>query len=298
MSQQRYFNFGSPASASNFNAVMSGITSKGILKGGEISIIQPNVIVIDPVWLIFSSGIVLHETERKTLLVPFSSSPTNQSFTVTYRHSDGGLVGGNAATLQIESGFISNENPLLSNGVALAYISYPGSGPLLNAHIIQAPRGVLTSTTTTGDGDFRLPPFSNGFITTQTSGAPVTPTIVDHGSYGLSYEIPNATMSDMTHVFKFLFVANSVSPKSVITDFKLGLTSTLSLAVLDTLGTASSLVVTDLTLTSGLTRRTARITDGTFISGQRYSISATILTKAGSTSYLSLLGSSEYNLPV
>ena len=410
MSQRRYFNFGTPVSAGALNEAHSNLTTKGVLKGGGTYIIQPNILVIEPISLMFPTGILFSETEAVQLVIPFSS--TNLAFTITYRHNDGGLIGGTGATLQAEPGFISNEDPLLSDGVAIAYIKYIGTGLLLQTQIYEAPQLTLDASVTVGDGDYRLPPFGEGFllipsspvitpITTSTNskasylytngpggilftsvldgaggndlafnftdGPTSTPVVVTaatttkltiypaktanvitstmaslaaalnlNGTFnskmiatatgttstlvgvfpfgntgtlyqnlsggvtnnGISYVITNTHTSDVTHVLKWVFVARKQSPRSVVLEFSLGGTSTITLSAVDTDGTIVDLdSPTDLIQSSGLTRRTVRITDGNFISGQRYFVQATILTKTGESSTLTFIGASHYNLP-
>jgi hypothetical protein len=112
---------------------------------------------------------------------------------------------------------------------------------------------------------------------------------------GISYVITNTDPADMTHVLKWVFVARKQSPRSIVLEFSLGGTSTITLSAVDTNGTIVDLdSPTDLIQSSGLTRR---ITDGNFISGQRYFVQASVLTKAGESSTITFVGASHYNLP-
>lgn len=190
--QRRYFNFGAPVSSSSFKALFGGLTHKSVLQGGQLSVSPPSSVLIQPFWVVFSSGVVLNETAVQSVQVPISS--TNLNFTITYRHTDGELIGGNEATLQVEPGFLDQEDVALANGVVLAYVAYTGSGPLQQSHLIAPPTQVLGAHVSKGDGDFRFPPFGEGFLQlSQSPSSPVVTPVTTDSAIKASFSYSNTT---------------------------------------------------------------------------------------------------------
>lgn len=324
MTQHRYFNFGEPASAALFKEMLSGITGKGVLKGGEIGVAQTDRVIINPVWLMlasprvtdsgtFRNNVLLYEDEAKYLIVPISSAPTNWS--IVYRHTDADVIGGNAASLSLDPGLLRTED--IDNGVVLGYVLYPGGGiGLAERMLIKAPSAILQAASTPNDGVILSPPFSS-MLYTYLGTAPM-PTVgtIDDTTWRQIYCIDNsASLVPSLDRLRWSFVCGAESPKSILIDYVVETGLTISLDLEDTDGKVSSGwgsgtvlpymltqdfssdVILETQGTQQLRRRRLRITNGTFAPGKRFRIQATVSTPTAKRTLIAGAGYSTYSLP-
>ncbi len=230
MSQIRYFDYKQAANSALLKELFSGLTKKSVLQGGAMGVEGTNTLTIAPVWVVFSSGMLMNEDEVQRVTIPTTSVAKN--YTITYRHEDVSAVSGNGAVLALEEGFLENEDIL--NGMALGYVAYTGSTvPLVQAMIIHPPQYCIQALSSPGDVDVRLPPFGEGFM-----AVPAVPVGAFEGS-GSFNENSNAFISAAPpsgHAFssgdinKFIRVIDSpansgyikllsyVSPTQMLTD--------------------------------------------------------------------------------
>lgn len=331
MTQHRYFDFGVPASASIFKEMLSGLTGKTVLSGGEIGVAsvtppaQPDRITIQPVWLAMDSPrlteqgtkratVLLYEDEPKQLIVPTTSAAAN--YTITYRHTDADIFGGNAAVLALESGLL--QNPNIVDGLVLGYVLYPGGGVgLTPSMIVAAPKARIEALTSVGDGLFLTPPFP-GMVYRHTGGPiPVFDTI-DDPIWKQCAQIDNqANASPSIDQFRWSFIVGPVPPQTITFDYVQETGQVITMAIEDSEGNVSSsswgpgLVVLPDMLTQDFTsdfvletaagqqlrRRRLRITNGSFTPGKRFRVQATVQTAASKRTLVASVGHSTYRLP-
>lgn len=151
--QQRYVNFGAPASSANIKAMTRELFAPQVLRV-DLDVAVPDQLVINPHSVVFDSGILLVEDEVRTLTVPTTGGAVD--YTVAYEHVDEDLIGGVAADLSLLGGL----QAVIPNGVILGWVRYPGGAvPLDDTMVFTAPQGQvrsgsreLESTALPGDG--------------------------------------------------------------------------------------------------------------------------------------------------
>lgn len=331
--QHRYFNFGEPASAAIFKEMLSGITGKCVLSGGDIGIAtpaitnpptQPDRIIINPVWVMLDSprlteqgmtraNVLLFEDEVKQMIVPIGSSASN--WTIVYRHNDADVIGGNSAALTLDSGLIRSQD--IPDGVALGYVLYPGGGVGLNpTMIIQAPREKLQAHSDPTDGMILTPPFTSMLYT--YLGASPMPGFdtIDDPVWRQCLQIDNtASLVPSLDRLRWSFVVGAVPPRSIVLDYVQETSQQITLDIEDTEGNVSSGWGSGTVLSQMLTqdfssdfvletqgsqqlrRRRLRITNGQFTQGKRFRVQATISTPAAKRTLVTGAGFSTYNQP-
>lgn len=165
--QRRIQDYGSPITASSLKNLSSSFSGPAILSGFEFTVEASARIRINPGTAITDQGVVITETEAKTLNVPTTAA---SDFTVYYYHVDQNVSGGASAVLTLASGVL---HPPDISGVILGYIKYPGGGvPLDESFFVQPPaRSLGVSVPTLNSGNWVVPINSNGYVVTSTSGA-------------------------------------------------------------------------------------------------------------------------------
>lgn len=332
MTQHRYFDFGVPASASIFKEMLSGLTGKTVLSGGEIGVAavtpptQPDRITIQPVWVSLDSprvtqqgtkraALLLYEDETKQLIVPITSAAAN--YTVVYRHTDADIFGGNAAALTLDFGLLKNEN--LNDGIVLGYVLYPGGAIGLNeTMIVPAPQARLQAVSSPADGMFLTPPFTS-MLATRTAGPFPNISTVDDTEFGNVMLIDNqlGTVPSIDQ-FRWAFIVGREAPHNITLDYVQETGQQITLDIEDSEGNVStsswsptatvlsSMLTSDFTQdyvlqTSStgqqLRRRRLRITNGTFTPGKRFRVQATIQTAAAKRTLVASVGHSTYRQP-
>ena len=331
MTQHRYFDYGIEASASVFKAMLAGLTSKTILRGGEIGVAsavpptQPDRITIQPFWVMLDSprttqqgtqraSLLLHEDEPKQLRVPITSAAAN--YTVVLRHTDVDLEGGNAAVLTLDFGLLRNQN--LTDGLVLGYVLYPGGGGgLTDLMLIQMPRDRIEGLSSPADGVFSVPPFSSVLYRHMGGPLPLRATI-DDAQFRHCEQFDNRlNTSASIDQLRWCFVCGPQPPRTLTFDYVHDTGQEITIDLEDTLGRVSSsrwgggATVLSYMLTQDfasdhtletiagqqLRRRRLRITNGTFEPGKRFRMQANITTAAGRRTLITGAGHSTWNQP-
>jgi hypothetical protein len=305
LTQRRYINYGSTADASGIKGVIRNLAEPGILNGFELLAAAPNQIKIDSGGLVFTSGILLEETEVKYLTIPITAAAIN--YTIVYTHTDQDIVGGVAASLNLVTGLFST----YANSVILGWIKYPGGSiNVANNQIYPAPKKNIVAQSTRGDKDVYLPQQSEAGGSTASifgirSTASAITTIVEYdATHGIVIRYPNSTGGATTDEIWFPFVARTATPRSIITEFAFSSTDpgiSLGVEVLDTLGNpVTNVVVSDDVAISAdtLVTRTVRMVGGVFTAGKRYHVKLTLEIPDGEYIKVASLGASTYELPI
>jgi len=320
--QHRFFDSGAAATALLFKEQLGGLCGKTVLTGGELGVESANRILVAPVWVALDSphvtvqgtsrvGVLVFEDLDQVFTVPITSAPAN--YTLTCRHTDTDIEGGNPAVFALEPGLLANNS--ISDGLAVGYVLYPGGAVgLTNQMLIEAPRMHIEAVSTPGDGQFQLPPFVCSVL--NVGGQPSTVVNgVDDPVFKSSFVLDNtANALPSLDQIRFTYVAGSLQPSTITIDYVVETGQTITLDIEDTEGNCSSATLgtavqpnmltsdaSDFTLeTYGLQtvkRKRLRITNGTFVSGKRFRVQATIQTPAGKRTVLTSTGHSTYRLP-
>lgn len=140
MSQRRYVNFGTDADSSKVKAINQALAAPQVLRAEDpfMQAVAPDQLVVQPHTVIFDSGIILDENEQLVFTVPTTFSAA--SYTLAYQHVDEDIIGGTAATIELQSGLFET----LADSVILGWVQYPGGSVALdNSMIFPARLGQL-----------------------------------------------------------------------------------------------------------------------------------------------------------
>jgi len=141
MSQRRYVNFGTDADSSKVKAISRSLAGPQVLRAGEpfMQAVAPDQLVVQPHTVIFDSGIILDEDEQLVFTVPTTFSAAD--YTLAYHHVDEDIIGGTAATSELQSGL----SETLPDSVILGWVRYAGGSIALdNTMIFPARLGQVT----------------------------------------------------------------------------------------------------------------------------------------------------------
>jgi hypothetical protein len=165
--QRRIQDYGSPVTASSLKSLSSSFSGPAILSGFDFAVEASDRLRIGPGTAITDQGVIITETEAKSLTIPISAPA---DFTVYYYHIDQNVSGGVAASLTLASGILYQENV---EGVILGYIRYPGGGVALDSSFFVQPlvQSIGKVTPSLNNSKWVVPVNQNGYVVTSTSGA-------------------------------------------------------------------------------------------------------------------------------
>lgn len=168
MAQRRFVDFGSPVEASKVKSIIQHLSAPQVLSGGYFIVVGTSELQIQPVALVLPDGILMEETENKSVTQYDGANPLIQTnpknYTVFYTHNDENVIGGTPANLQVTANAAGGGVFLqgVANGTILGWIKYPGGSVPLNASMFYYPARVrLQSQITSGSGSKYLAPFPN-----------------------------------------------------------------------------------------------------------------------------------------
>lgn len=132
MTQRRFVNFGSDASASKVKDMNAALAAPQVLRAPDpfLLVSIPETLVVQPHAIIFESGIILDETEQLSFTVPTTFGSAD--YTLAYQHVDEDIIGGTAATIELQGGLFST----VDNGVILGWVRYPGGAVPLDGSMV------------------------------------------------------------------------------------------------------------------------------------------------------------------
>lgn len=138
MTQRRIWNYGDTFTSDRATSAVAALHEPGVYVGYDVVITDTDTLTLSPGFLLLGSGILVGETAAIELrIAPLPAAATN--YTITIRHTDADVMGGQAAVYAIETGLLSS----VSNGVPIAYIRYPGGAVPLAYSFITPVRKVL-----------------------------------------------------------------------------------------------------------------------------------------------------------
>jgi len=167
MGQSRIQDYGTPVVAKSFKKLAGAFASSAVLDGFRFSVLTASIMKISPGTAITDMGVVISESETKTL--PVANSTNAVDYTVYYQHVDADVSGGVPADLIIVPGILT---PDVVSGVILGYVQYPGGAVPLNTSFFvqELPLKIGTVLYTPENTDWVLPINNNGFKKTAVSG--------------------------------------------------------------------------------------------------------------------------------
>lgn len=153
MTQIRYWNTGDPVTAEKTRSVQIGLHKKGVYRRYNVTVYAPDTVTIGAGgFALLPDGIAVSETEGVRLrLSVLPTVPTE--YTITARHIENNLSGGVAVVYAYEVGHLVDAD--ISNGIVIAWLSYPGSGVAFTDSMITLPPlvgdGILPGGAASGD---------------------------------------------------------------------------------------------------------------------------------------------------
>lgn len=162
MTQTRIWNYGDTFTSARASLAQRSLNLPGVYSGFDPNIVDVDKIALSPGALLLPSGIMVTED----LAIPFVIAPlpaAATNYTLTVRHTDTDLIGGQAATYQLELGLLTT----VSNGLPLAYIKHPGGAVPLQPYFVLPVRKVLASAADAValEPTVSLAPFSSKWVT-------------------------------------------------------------------------------------------------------------------------------------
>jgi len=139
MTQRRIWNYGDTFTSERATTAMAALHEPGVYTGYDVSLIDTDTMSLSPGFLMLPSGILVGETTPIELRIsPLPAAATN--YTITIRHTDADVIGGQAALYAVEVGLLPQS--AITNGVPIAYIRYPGGAVPLADYFITPARKV------------------------------------------------------------------------------------------------------------------------------------------------------------
>lgn len=328
MTQHRYIDYGVDATAALLKEMLTGLTGKGVLSGGELGVSGLDRIIVNPVWIsLFSpretpvgttqNTVLLHEDQPLQLTVPITS--TAASYTIIYRHTDADVNGGTRATMALEPGWVLDQN--VSNGCVVGWVAYPGGAvPVAQPMLIQAPQFRVQPVNSPGQALVALPPFD--LLTAHLDGpVSVFQNGIEDANAKAVFVVDNTIGTAPSREYlRWTWTVPDWPLRSISIDYVVDNNQTITLDIQDTSGysSVSTLPGTVAVLPNMLTndfaqdatvetyaggtvlvkRRRVRITNGTFTPGKRFRVQATIQTAPGRRTLVTASAISGYAAPI
>lgn len=157
--QNIYIATGDPVTASAIQNILQGLAVPAILSGMELSAPSSDQIAVSPGSALTDAGVIIAESEIKT--VQFTQSVQPQNYTIYYSYTPSTNFGGNPAVLTLVTGLLPSST--FSGGVLIGWIKYPGGSVALSTSMfISAKRIKLDAPADQQPGVFRTDyaPFS------------------------------------------------------------------------------------------------------------------------------------------
>jgi len=136
MAQTRYYNYGATLDDLTENLTQYALHPKGVYRGFELSVNTDFNLVMGAGFGLQHDGVVWQEDDERTIV--FTAPSIATSYTLVATHTNRRILGGTAVEYTLEEALATNET--VTNGIVLGWINHPGSGPLLQEYIIEAPK--------------------------------------------------------------------------------------------------------------------------------------------------------------
>lgn len=106
MSQRRIWNYGDTFTSERATVAMAALHSSGVYSGFDVTITDVDTFTLNPGFLLLPSGLLVEETSAIEMrIAPLPAAATN--YTITVRHVDADIIGGQAATYALEPGLLT-----------------------------------------------------------------------------------------------------------------------------------------------------------------------------------------------
>jgi len=284
MTQRRIWNYGDTFTSERATTSVAALHEPGVYQGYDITLTDTDSFSIGPGFLLLPSGIIVGETSPIEIVIsPLPAAATN--YTVVVRHTDADVIGGQAALYSVENGLIPQSS--LTDGVAIAYIRYPGGAVPLADYFIVPSRKVSSSPS---DSPQLVPtqllaPFSSSWVlssigpntsVSDTYSAPDVFTRIETDGLG-----PVPPLFE-TSVFALPMVAGRFRPVSLVVRAIVSANSSLSVSMLDTDGNPVTLSGSSLGPAALFSDRVVSVnpSSGVFTEGGLYTLLLTFNTPA------------------
>lgn len=134
MTQKRYWNVGDPFVAIKAREVQIGLNKAGVYKRYDLTVTAPDTFQISASgFALLPDGVAVTEDFPTTLRIS-PLSPIATTYTVTARHTENFLSGGSPVVYAAELGYLTND--MMTNGIVLGWIEYPGGGVAITQPMI------------------------------------------------------------------------------------------------------------------------------------------------------------------
>ena len=247
MTQSRIQDYGSPIVAQSLKTAIGSIVKSAILSGNQFFVSANNTVGIKPGVAVTNQGVIITETEIKTLIVTNTSNPVD--YTIYYSHVDQNVSGGATANLIIQPGLLTNSTVA---GVILGYVRYPGGAvPLSPAYFYQPATLYLGAVEPTRyNAPWTIPINGMGYMVTTASGGTITNTSVFNTATTpphmyLSLINNSVANGNLTLTFPFKVMGSPYGLFQLLA--AIDVSTTLNPILIDSAGTSFVLAVSPLT---------------------------------------------------
>lgn len=138
MTQIRIWNYGDTFTSYRASTTQLALHSPGVYRGYDLTVTDVDVVTLETGFVLLPSGILVGEdvpTELRFTVLPASAT----TYSITMRHADADVIGGQAATYAIELGELTT----ISNGIVLGWVRHPGGAVPLDPSFVFSARKVL-----------------------------------------------------------------------------------------------------------------------------------------------------------
>jgi len=163
MTQTRIWNYGDTFTSFRGSSALGELHSPGVFSGYDLSVTDVDKVEVSTGFLLLPSGILVGEDVALEFIInPLPAAAT--IYTLTVRHTDSDVIGGQAAVYAMEVGELAPAD--ISDGIPIAYIHHPGGAVALDASQIVPVRKVLSSASdaVSIDPTSFLAPFSSAWV--------------------------------------------------------------------------------------------------------------------------------------
>lgn len=280
MSQTRIWNFGDTFTSKRAIDVSALLGDPGVYSGFDVSVTEPDTLTLSPGWVKLPSGLFVGESAPTSFRVfPLPAAATN--YTLVVRHTDSDVIGGQPALYTVETGLLTS----ISDGVALAYVRYPGGAVPFSLLHVTPVRKVLSQAEDSPHlvPTSLVPPFQPRWISTSVgantliSDLYVSPNFYTRVSTDGLGPVPPAYE---TTVVRLPLLARRFRPVSIVVTSRIDSNCQLLVSMLDTDNNTVSLTGSTLGPSPTFSASTISVNPGSgvFTEGDMYTVSLTFRT--------------------
>jgi hypothetical protein len=139
MTQIRIWNYGDTFTSTRASTAQFALHEAGVYRGYDLTVTDVDVITLTTGYVLLPSGILVGEDVATTLrftVLPAAAT----TYSITVRHVDADVIGGQAATYAIETGELTS----IPDGIVLGWVRHPGGAVPLASSFVFSARKVLS----------------------------------------------------------------------------------------------------------------------------------------------------------